>query len=916
MVSRRLLVCPLVLSILVAAPAHAATYYVSSSGNDASAGTATSPWRTLARVNALTLKPGDAILLRGGDTFAGGLTFDQNDTGSASAPIVISSYGSGRATIASGATAGIYVHNAAGYRISNLAVVGTGAFVSGVAFFNDLSGGVKLSYIHLDSVEASGYGRDGIEIGSWNGATGFRDVEVRNAVAHDNARTGIFVYAQQPNVHESVLVTGSRAFNNPGIAGSATNTGSGIIVSGVNGGVIERSVAHSNGWRCDAREGPVGIWTYDSTLVRIRHNESYGNRTAGPADGGGFDLDQNVSMSIVEYNYSHDNDGAGFMIAHAPANDSHFGNTFRYNISQNDGRRNSYASIEIWGRTRATEIYNNTIFLAPASSGAPRAVRVGNAGITGRDVAGLHFRNNIFQTTGGLALVEVTASQLAGASDLRFQGNDYFASGAGFAVLWGGTSYSSLSSWRATGQEMNGSSSVGRTMDPMLTAPGQGATFDDATKLETLNAYRLKPSSPLVDAGLNLAALFSIDAGGFDFYGTALGGASEIGAYEQPAAAPAATEIVMYARNASAVTGAWSFVADSTAAGSTRVQTPDAGAAKLTTPLASPASYLELTFSADAGPGYRLWLRGKAAGNSWLNDSVFVQFSGAVNATGTAIWRTGTTSATTVILEDCGGCAMSGWGWQDNGYGGGVLGPLVYFAKSGPQTIRIQPREDGLSIDQVVLSSRAYVTVAPGALRNDTTILPLSSAPTVSDVVVYASDIPASAIHGNWSRVSDVSAANGLTLSNPDRGAPKVAAPLAAPSSFVDVAFQAQHGIPYHLWVRMRASGNASGNDSVYVQFSGAVDSAGSAILRMGTTSGASVILQDSSGAPISSWGWNDNGWQSFGRDVYFATTGVQTLRLQPREDGVYIDQIVLSPTRYLRSSPGRLTNDTTIVAR
>jgi hypothetical protein len=72
MVSRRLLVCPLVLSILVAAPAHAATYYVSSSGNDASAGTATSPWRTLARVNALTLKPGDAILLRGGDTFAGG----------------------------------------------------------------------------------------------------------------------------------------------------------------------------------------------------------------------------------------------------------------------------------------------------------------------------------------------------------------------------------------------------------------------------------------------------------------------------------------------------------------------------------------------------------------------------------------------------------------------------------------------------------------------------------------------------------------------------------------------------------------------------------------------------------------------------------------------------------------------------
>jgi hypothetical protein len=49
---------------------------------------------------------------------------------------------------------------------------------------------------------------------------------------------------------------------------------------------------------------------------------------------------------------------------------------------------------------------------------------------------------------------------------------------------------------------------------------------------------------------------------------------------------------------------------------------------------------------------------------------------------------------------------------------------------------------------------------------------------------------------------------------------------------------------------------------------------------------------------------------------LYFASTGTQTLRLQPREDGVSVDQIVLSPVRYLTTSPGALINDTTVVVR
>jgi hypothetical protein len=41
----------------------------------------------------------------------------------------------------------------------------------------------------------------------------------------------------------------------------------------------------------------------------------------------------------------------------------------------------------------------------------------------------------------------------------------------------------------------------------------------------------------------------------------------------------------------------------------------------------------------------------------------------------------------------------------------------------GLQRMRIQVREDGLAIDQVVLSAVKYLNASPGALRNDSTIL-------------------------------------------------------------------------------------------------------------------------------------------------------------------------------------------------
>jgi hypothetical protein len=342
---------------------------------------------------------------------------------------------------------------------------------------------------------------------------------------------------------------------------------------------------------------------------------------------------------------------------------------------------------------------------------------------------------------------------------------------------------------------------------------------------------------------------------------------------------------------------------------------------KIAAALAEPSDYFEMTFTADAGTAYRLWIRGKAEGDGYGNDSVHVQFGGAVNATGAAIYRIGSTSSASVNIEDCGGCGLSGWGWQDNGYGAGVLGPVIYFAASGSQRLRVQIREDGLGIDQIVLSAAKYLSAAPGALKNDGTRLsngesapPPSSSP--GDIVLYAAE--AGVFAGRWTRTADASAASGWRAQNANAGTAKVTTALASPPDYFELTFTADAGTPYRLWVRGKAEANSWANDSVYVQFNDSVDAAGAPAYRIRTSSAVSVNLEDCSGCGVAGWGWQDNGYGTgvLGPEIRFAATGVHTLRVQVREDGLGIDQIVLSAAAYRTAAPGTLKNDTTLLQR
>jgi parallel beta-helix repeat protein len=77
------------------------TYYFAANGSDANTGTvAGQPLKSLAKINTLSLQPGDQVLLRKGDIFTGSFLTTQN--GTAAAPVTIGAYGSGANPVISG----------------------------------------------------------------------------------------------------------------------------------------------------------------------------------------------------------------------------------------------------------------------------------------------------------------------------------------------------------------------------------------------------------------------------------------------------------------------------------------------------------------------------------------------------------------------------------------------------------------------------------------------------------------------------------------------------------------------------------------------------------------------------------------------------------------------------------------------
>ncbi len=544
--------------------AAAATYHVSPAGDDGHDGlTPATPWRTVGKVNGRAFAAGDQILFLGGAVFTDdGLSFDAGDAGTAGSPIVVGSYGTGRATLQPPANKdAIYIYNTAGLHIRDLILVGPGNALSdanekrGVLAYCDRADGAKLDYLRLENLEASGFHR-GIVIGAWhNSYSGFGNVTVTGCHLHHNLSEGFFSYGwpgnatQQSHANLQVL-DGEVAYNegDPTLADPASqHSGSGIIVSGTKGGLVDRCYAHHNGGAAgdNAGGGPVGIWVYAADSVTIQRCLVHNQRTTdGAGDGGGFDIDGGSTHCLVQYCYSYNNEGPGYLIAEYVGASPLQHATFRYNISWRDGRRATAAGsgFAFWsGEDQASEcqdarVHNNLVYSENATGNPCVAYFSG-------PMADIVLQNNIFVVQGGERFIDVGSNT----GYFTFQGNAYWAVDDTWTGgwKWGASTYTSLADWRAaagTPETVSGAP-VGLQVDPLVDSLVAGAQPTSVAAMEAMTAFRLLAGSPMADAGLNLrtAPFGAIDVGARDFWGQAIpaGAAFDIGPHE--AEPPAAT---------------------------------------------------------------------------------------------------------------------------------------------------------------------------------------------------------------------------------------------------------------------------------------------------------------------------------------------------------------------------------------
>lgn len=497
-------------------PSGHVTYYVRPGGSDVDAGTSpTSAWRTLARASRAVLRPGDRLLLLGGHTYPGPLTLGAADAGDVRSPVTIGSYGKGRATIRS-RTNGIMVLDTGGLTIRDLIIRGHDArrpSYAGIQLYSDRTRH-RLGHIFISKADISGFGF-GIAIGAAHDGAGFRNVRVTRSAVHGNLDGGLVSYGPNFNpaapgyAHEGIYISRVRAFRNPGDPANTTrNTGSGIELGSVRGATITQSQAYANGGAGGTiTEGPIGFWAYDSTDVVMEHDVSHDNRSSNVHDGGGFGLDKYTSDSVLEYDLSYRNHGAGFLLYTAMSYPQpQTGNVVRFNISYGDARetRHVIGGMAAAGRVANADFYQNTVVMT-GSSHQPAFKATG-------EQTGVRVLNNILIAAQGPVVAAVQPKTLR---QVLFAGNDYRSSAGLWDVQWGvSANFLSLPSWRAaTGEEMLHGRATGRVRAPMFAGPLTGVSRLAGP------AFQLRPGAPLANTGLNLVRRFGIRPGPVTFGG-------------------------------------------------------------------------------------------------------------------------------------------------------------------------------------------------------------------------------------------------------------------------------------------------------------------------------------------------------------------------------------------------------------
>lgn len=156
------------------------------------------------------------------------------------------------------------------------------------------------------------------------------------------------------------------------------------------------------------------------------------------------------------------------------------------------------------------------------------------------------------------------------------------------------------------------------------------------------------------------------------------------------------------------------------------LSTADTPGSTIVNPVSAvPNRYFEHTFTIPTAGQYYAWARLSAAGNNKYSDSVYMQFDNDIGTPNNAYIFNLATDAT--------GTSLNSMGWTGAPYwnpGPGM--PVILTA--GTHRLRVQEREDGVTVDQVTFT---LSPTSPGVATNDTNrlacTLPASPPTTCSD---------------------------------------------------------------------------------------------------------------------------------------------------------------------------------------
>ena len=420
-------------------------YYLDSrNGNDKNSGLKPiSSWASLTRVNSMTFKPGDKLLIKAGTVYKGQLVLQ--GSGKTGSPIVVDSYGKGNKPRidGGGATSStVLLQNVEHWEISNLEITNTGlqrqARRTGVAViaknFGD-SHHIYLRNLTVHDVNGSLVKNEGG--GSaiyWHNSgdsirSRFIDLRIENCHLYNCERNGIIAhgYSNRASWYPSlgVVIRGNLLEKIPG---------DGIVPIGCDGALIEYNTMRDSPDILPHEEAAAGIWPWSCDNTLIQFNEVSGHKAKW--DGQGFDSDWNCQNTIIQYNYSHDNYGGFLLICNdgrSIGKSSNIGTTgtiIRYNVSINDGLRpypTERAGIfspvfHITGPCINTEIYNNIILIKPKHSDTIDRTLIKMENWGGPWPENTVFRNNIFYS--------LDSSQFTFGQDIAttFVGNTFYGS--------------------------------------------------------------------------------------------------------------------------------------------------------------------------------------------------------------------------------------------------------------------------------------------------------------------------------------------------------------------------------------------------------------------------------------------------------------------------------------------------------